>query len=110
MKHALREHLARALAAHPAAPLAVAFSGGHDSTALLDALADLPPARARGLRALHVDHHLQAASADWARQALAFCTARDIPCALLDVEVDLSAGLGLEIGRASCRERVSVVV
>ena len=47
-------------------PLCVAFSGGPDSSALLHALAGMPAARARGLRALHVDHGLHPDSARWA--------------------------------------------
>jgi tRNA(Ile)-lysidine synthase len=51
----------------PRPRIAVAFSGGMDSTALAHALVR---ARRRlgALRLLHVDHGLQAASDDWARQ------------------------------------------
>src|SRR4051812_1047360 len=52
--------LNQALAALPDGALVVAHSGGMDSSVLLHALADLPAARARGLRALHVDHGLHA--------------------------------------------------
>ena len=48
-------------------PLAIAFSGGLDSTVLLHLAAADPALRARGLRALHVDHGLHPDSADWAR-------------------------------------------
>lgn len=47
-------------------PVAIAFSGGLDSTVLLHALAADPARRARGLRALHVDHGLHPDSARWA--------------------------------------------
>ncbi|MBL0720227.1 tRNA lysidine(34) synthetase TilS [Piscinibacter sp. Jin2] len=57
----------------PAGPpgFAVAWSGGRDSTALLHA--SLRVARGLGLRvhAFHIDHGLQAASADWARRCAA---------------------------------------
>lgn len=53
----------------PDGPIVVAFSGGLDSTVLLHALAALPAARARGLRALHVDHRLHANSRAWAQHA-----------------------------------------
>lgn len=61
-----------AVACDPPAPgFAVAWSGGRDSTALLHA--SLRAAQALGLRvhALHIDHGLQPASADWARRCAA---------------------------------------
>jgi len=59
----LQRHLADA----PAGAIAVALSGGMDSSVLLHALAQLPAVRARGLRAIHVDHGLHADSALWAQ-------------------------------------------
>jgi tRNA(Ile)-lysidine synthase len=62
----------------------IAYSGGLDSTVLLDALvairARLPgePASDR-LLAVHVDHGLQAASADWARHCATRCAALGLP-------------------------------
>jgi tRNA(Ile)-lysidine synthase len=50
-----------------AAPVAVAYSGGGDSLALLLAAHAWSAARGRRLIVLHVDHGLQAASAAWAR-------------------------------------------
>jgi tRNA(Ile)-lysidine synthase len=99
----LQRHLAAALAAVPAAPLAVAFSGGPDSTALLHALAQLPQARQRGLRALHVDHGLHADSARWAAHCQAFCAALGVDCDVLCVEVDRSTGVGLEAAARDAR-------
>ncbi|NMW23381.1 tRNA(Ile)-lysidine synthetase, partial [Rhodanobacter denitrificans] len=58
MSDPLHQHLHAALASVPPSALCVAFSGGPDSSALLHALAQLPEARVRGLRALHVDHRL----------------------------------------------------
>ncbi len=51
-----------------AAPLAVAFSGGGDSLALLLAANAWADANGRRLLALTVDHGLNPASADWLRQ------------------------------------------
>ena len=103
MTDALPRHLRAALAAEPAAPLLVAFSGGPDSTALLHALAHEPQARARGLRAAHVDHGLQADSAGWAARCARFCVDLDVPCALLRVEVPRNAGRGLEAAARQAR-------
>lgn len=48
-------------------PVAVAYSGGGDSHALLLGACDWARRRGRRLIVLHVDHRLQAASGDWAQ-------------------------------------------
>lgn len=55
----------------PAEPLLVAFSGGADSTALLQGLVDLRGPRAPGLVAAHLDHRLDPDSGRRARAAAA---------------------------------------
>lgn len=57
------------------APLALALSGGLDSTALLHALAALAARESLTFRALHVDHGLQAGSGAWAEACRAACRA-----------------------------------
>lgn len=91
----LLEHLRQALQG-TLSPLCVAYSGGPDSTALLHALAQLPEARARGLRALHVDHDLHADSAAWADHCDAFCEALGVPLACVRVTVADEHGEGIE--------------
>ncbi len=86
-----------ALAELPPGPLLVMFSGGLDSTSLLHALAALPSARARGLRAAHIDHGLHEDSAAWA----AHCrdVARSLGVEIIIRAVDVPprrAGLGRE--------------
>jgi len=76
--------------------LAVAFSGGTDSTALLHALASLDAARAVGLRALHVDHGLHGDSARWAEHCVRVCDSLALPIQVLRIEVARDAGLGIE--------------
>ncbi|PWK92034.1 tRNA(Ile)-lysidine synthase [Fulvimonas soli] len=83
--------------------LCAAYSGGADSTALLHALAALPEARARGLRALHVDHGLHADSAAWAAHCADFCRALDVPCTVARVAVARDAGLGPEAAARHAR-------
>lgn len=95
LQHALRER--------PEGGLCVAFSGGPDSTALLHALAALPVARARGLRALHVDHGLHAQSGAWAAHCLRFCATLSIGCEVLPVRVDRTTGTGLEAAARNVR-------
>lgn len=77
-------------------PLAVGFSGGLDSSVLLHRLAADAGLRARGLRALHVDHGLHADAASWAAHCRATCDAIGIALDILRVRVDTQAGLGLE--------------
>ncbi len=77
--HVLPEELRRRLAQLPSGPLAVGYSGGMDSSVLLHVLAHLPEARARGLRALHVDHGLHPDSADWATHCAGVVARLDVP-------------------------------
>jgi tRNA(Ile)-lysidine synthase len=99
----LQQYLREALAAEVPAPLCVAFSGGPDSSALLHALAQLPEARERGLRALHVDHGLHPDSAVWAEHCRRFCAALEVACAVLPVHVDARSGSGLEAAARDAR-------
>lgn len=103
MSTPLPPHLLATLAALPAGPLCVAFSGGADSTALLHALAQLPEARRRGLRALHVDHGLHPDSAAWAEHCRQFCATLGLPCEVLRVQVERDAGNGLEAAARQAR-------
>jgi tRNA(Ile)-lysidine synthase len=62
----------------------------------LHALAQMPAARARGLRAIHVDHGLHADSARSAVHCREFTAMLDVPLQLVTVRVDRDAGTGLE--------------
>src|SRR5579872_5447236 len=95
--------LAAALKAQPDGKLYVAYSGGPDSTALLHALAHLPEARERGLRALHVDHGLHAESARWAAHCRAFSATLGVACEVHVTKVDRSGGVGLEAAARDAR-------
>lgn len=99
----LPDTLRHALDSHPAGPLCVAFSGGPDSTALLHALAALPQARSRHLRALHVDHGLHPQSSAWAAQAAAFCASLDVGCQVRRVSVPRDGGEGTEAAARHAR-------
>jgi tRNA(Ile)-lysidine synthase len=79
----------------PGARLAVAFSHGADSTALLLALAYLAPRLGITLLACHLDHGLRPSSAAEAGQAAAFCRNLGIAC---HCEREGMAGLALERG------------
>jgi tRNA(Ile)-lysidine synthase len=86
----------------PDAPILVGFSGGLDSTVLLHALAADPAARARGLRAIHVDHGLHVASLDWAEHCIRTCAALGIDLAVRRMRV-FDDGCGPEAAARSAR-------
>ncbi len=70
--------------------VAVALSGGVDSMALLHAMSQLGWPQ---LRAIHIDHGLQAEAAAWGLHAEAAARALGVACTVLRVEVrDRSAG------------------
>ena len=102
-EEAFLEALAAKLAqwrASGAAGFAVAFSGGCDSTLLLNALArldlDLP------VRALHVDHGLSPASQTWEADCRSVAATLGISYASVRIVVARDSGLGLE---AAAREQ-----
>lgn len=85
------------------APLLVGFSGGLDSTVLLHALAALPAARARGLRAIHVHHGLHADADAWALHCEQACAALDVSLAVVRVDVARERGDGPEAAARAAR-------
>lgn len=92
---------------HPAhgRPLLVGFSGGLDSSVLLQLLAADPGARRTGLRALHVHHGLHADADAWALQCERECAALGIALRVVRVEVDRNSGLGIEAAARTARHR-----
>jgi tRNA(Ile)-lysidine synthase len=61
----------------------VALSGGLDSVVLLHAMSVLAGARDFSLRAVHVDHGLDAASGDWAQSCRRICAEVGVPLTVL---------------------------
>lgn len=70
-------------------PLGVAYSGGADSTALLLGAQDAFPGR---VWALHINHGLQAAAADFESHARTFCAERNIPLQVRRVQASHAPG------------------
>ena len=86
--------------------LAVAFSGGLDSTVLLDLVSRLwPPDR---LLALHVHHHLQPAADAWPAHCQTFAAARGVRCRVLHARSRPAPGESIEQWARNERYRVLV--
>lgn len=83
----LTRRLDTALAGLPEGGVLVGYSGGLDSHVLLHALAHSPVARARGLRAVHVDHGLHPDSPRWAEHCRAVCAVLDVLLHVAHVQV-----------------------
>jgi tRNA(Ile)-lysidine synthase len=87
-----------------AAGLVIALSGGADSAALLIAAAGLGETfRGLSLRAVHVDHGMQAAAASFRAACTALCTALNIPLTVVAVGVDATPGVSLEAAAREAR-------
>lgn len=89
----------------PALPLAVAYSGGADSTALLHACAQRWPGQ---VVAIHVHHGLQAAADGFAAHCRASCAALQVPLAVAHVDARPRAGQSPE--EAARHHRYSALV
>lgn len=90
--------------APPAQPLVVAYSGGPDSTVLLDLACRLRDRGVAGfaqLHAVHVHHGLQAQADAWVRHCEDECRRRAVPCTVRAVRV--APGRGLEDGARTAR-------
>jgi tRNA(Ile)-lysidine synthase len=70
-------------------PLAVAYSGGADSTALLHAACTLWPGQ---VRPIHVNHGLQAASDQFQSNCVAVCAQLNVPLHVAKVSAGHAAG------------------
>ena len=103
----LRTLLRAALDAHApagATGLVVALSGGADSASLLAAAASLGTNfRGLPLRAVHVDHGLQAAAAAFREACAALCASLSVPLTVISVEVRTPPGGSLEAAARDAR-------
>ena len=84
----------------PELPLAVAFSGGADSTALLLACAEKWPGQ---VMAIHVHHGLQVAADDFVRHCEKFCTDLDVPLVVCRVNARHATGQSPEDAARNAR-------
>lgn len=95
----LRGTLARTLGTLTTVPqprVCVGFSGGLDSSVLLDLLAELRETAPLALSAIHVHHGLSPNADAWARHCRAVCRQHRVPFLLRRVSVDRAARTSLE--------------
>ncbi|MEO8225134.1 MAG: tRNA lysidine(34) synthetase TilS, partial [Gammaproteobacteria bacterium] len=97
----IRQALLHGLA--PQAALCVAFSGGRDSTVLLHALSRLRVECQFSLRAVHVNHGLQQAAADWEKHCAALASELEVAYSAVRVTVRNERGQGLEAAAREAR-------
>jgi tRNA(Ile)-lysidine synthase len=101
------ERLASSLAAIDAewrsARFCVAYSGGLDSTALLHVMAAIGAEAGIPLRAVHVDHGLQAGSADTAERCGQTCLRIGVPFRVLTLRLEPSTGESVEAAAREAR-------
>lgn len=83
----------------------VGFSGGADSTALLQALYECREALAAPIHALHFHHGLQAEAEDWQKHCERFCKKRDIPFHSERLDISGETGASLEEAARNARYR-----
>jgi tRNA(Ile)-lysidine synthase len=98
--HAALEHLVPPRASG----LVVALSGGADSAALLRAAAALgKDFRALPLRAVHVDHGLQAAASRFRQACHSLCEQLGVPLRVISVSVNCQPGASIEAAARDAR-------
>lgn len=88
------------------APVCVGFSGGLDSTVLLDRLAEEGEAAGRRITALHVHHGLSPHADRWVRSCERFCANHGVPLSVEYVRVDAASPEGLEGAARAARYAV----
>ena len=100
---AIQSTLQEMLAKHllPGAKICLAYSGGLDSTVLMHALQQC--AGEFELRAIHVDHGLQAASAGWAATCADIAEQTGVAYSATKVSVHAAAGKGIEAAARAAR-------
>lgn len=81
----------------------VAFSGGLDSTALLHAIVSTREQHGIEVVAVHINHQLQADSAQWASHCETVATSLDVEFVGRTVQVELASGRGTEAAARDAR-------
>ncbi|MEO5694393.1 MAG: tRNA lysidine(34) synthetase TilS [Usitatibacter sp.] len=82
------------------------FSGGLDSTVLLDVLAAHARPLGYSLAAVHVHHGLSPNAGDWARACEVFCERIGVPLSIESVHIDRGSPDGIEASARAARHAV----
>ena len=90
----------------PGRHLTLALSGGADSVALLDILAQLRTSLHFSLSAIHVNHQISPNAADWAEFCARLCAGYNIPFQVVKVDLKRRPGESLEALARDARYRV----
>lgn len=90
----------------PGRHLMLALSGGADSVALLDILAQLRASLHFSLSAVHVNHQISPNAADWAEFCARLCAGYNIPFQVVRVDLKRQPGESLEELARDARYRV----
>jgi len=83
----------------------VGFSGGADSTALLQSIHECSEQLPPPIHAVHFHHGLQAEADAWQEHCSTFCAERDIPFLSLKLDIPLSGKNSPEEEARNCRYR-----
>jgi tRNA(Ile)-lysidine synthase len=83
--------------------LVVALSGGPDSAALLAGVAALRERLGHKLRAVHIDHGLQPAAANFRAACRRQCDTLQVPLSIIDAQVQLGGGESVEAAARDAR-------
>ncbi len=100
----IRARLARVIPAR--APICVGFSGGLDSSVLLELLAEHAVPAGHRVSALHVHHGLSPNADKWVKYCERFCANHGVPLTVEHVRVDPASSLGLEGAARAARYAV----
>jgi len=99
----LSRQLGAALQEMPANRYWIAYSGGVDSHVLLHAMAMLRPQLTATLHAVHINHGLNPAAAEWAAHTQAVSDELDIPCHLFNLDATHQKGESPEAAARNAR-------
>jgi len=88
------------------AKICVGFSGGLDSTVLLEVLSERAMPAGYCVSALHVNHNLSPNASRWAKSCERFCANHGVALAVEEVHVDPRSPLGLEAAARMARYAV----